>query len=168
MSIGDGATVGQGVLGAEGLLLTGDFVGVGDGKMEGPEGLKDGAPVGLFVGANVGFDGACVWGFFVGYGLGIRLGFFVNVGRHVNVGLGVRNVGDRVIIGTGVGRDDGAKVINCTTSFVVAFPVEIFVETVVVVSSEDPQVVDRNPQSSNAMNMFMAPLLFDLLMMLLY
>ena len=160
MSIGDGAAVGQGVLGAEGLLLTGDFVGVGDGKMEGPVGLKDGAPVGLFVGANVGF--------FVGYGLGIRLGFFVNVGRHVNVGLGVRNVGDRVIIGTGVGRDDGAKVIDCTTSFVVAFPVEIFVETVVVVSSEDPQVVDRNPQSSNAMNMFMAPLLFDLLMMLLY
>ena len=66
MSTGDGATVGHGVLGLEGLLLVGVFVGVGDGKMEGPVGLKDGAPVGLFVGANVGFDGACVWGFCVG------------------------------------------------------------------------------------------------------
>ena len=68
-----------------------------------------------------------------------------------------------------VGHTDGslAKVINCTSSFAVAFPLEIFVETVVVVSSEDPQVVDRIPQSSNAMNMFMATLLFDLQMILL-
>ena len=113
-------------------------------------GSHEGRPVGLIVG---------LLGVNVGVGVGLRVGSFRAVGLSVGTAVGI-----------GVGCDDGslAKTINCASSFVVAFPLESFAETVVVVSSKDPQVVDRIPQSSNAIKMYMAPLLFDSQITLLY
>ena len=124
-----------------GLLLFGVFVGTIVGLWEGPVGEKVGNSVGSNEGCPVGL-------------LGLRVGVAVR-----------KTIGTAV--GIGVGCDDGslAKIINCTSSFVVAFPLESFVET--VVSSEDPQVVDRIPQKNHAMNMYIAPLLFDLQITLL-
>ena len=113
-------------------------------------GSHEGRPVGLKVGTlgvGVGYlVGA--WGVFGEY---VGLCFHKShppLCRRLDTCLGTS-------VGISVGGEDGsfAKIINCASSFVVAFPLESFVETVVVVSSEDPQVVDRIPQSSNAMNM---------------
>ena len=141
----------------------GVFVGPTDiGLREGPVCSTDGALVGLFVGAivgvegfrvglNVGGCGDCHQNVGFGVNVGSRVGRCqgclvgvvvvgcpVNVGRLVNVGYGVGYL--FLVRGLGVGHLDGslAKITKCTASFVVAFPLESFEETVVVVSSEDP------------------------------